>query len=218
MSSDADRRREQSQREWNAVWSQEGSHRPWMGRGVAKEIIEAVTSGWLHRGSCSIDIGCGEGELTGYLAEQGFTAMGVDISDAAIARALKSYGQNKRAIFAVHDICQSAPPGGPFDVVIDRGCLHQIAEADRLAYRNNLISMTHGKTRMILFVRAFRDGVPFGDPAERDRLTRTYVEAIGQSFRLVRSELTYLDTNNGADPKTALGGIVFWFERVESAA
>lgn len=211
---DAERRREQSQREWNEVWSRQGSHRPWMGRGVAKEVVESIESGWFAKGSRSIDIGCGEGELTGYFAEQGLWALGVDISDAAIARALKTYGHLKSASFAVHDICQSVPRGGPFSVVIDRGCLHQIAVADRPAYRKHLIEMTTANAHMLLFVRAFRDGAPYGGPAEREQHTRTYVEAVGPSFKLIRSELTFLDTNNGTDPATALGGIVFWFERV----
>lgn len=213
LGSDADRRRARTRREWNAIWSEEGSRHPWMDRGVAKEVVEAVMSGWLSRGSRSIDIGCGEGELSGYLAEQGFTATGIDISNAAIARATTKYARTTGASFAVHDICESPPAGGPFDVVIDRGCLHQIAAEDRPVYRRNLLGMTRAGARMILFVRAFRDGVPFGHPAERDELTRTYVDAVGPSFRLVRSELTYLDTNNGADAKTALGGLVFWFER-----
>jgi SAM-dependent methyltransferase len=213
LGSDARRRGRRRQREWDAIWADERNRQPWMDRGVAREIVDAVTSGWFSRGSRSIDIGCGEGELSGYLAEQGFTASGIDISPAAIERANRKYGRTAGASFAVHDICASPPTGGPFDVVVDRGCLHQMALADRPAYRRHLLEATRTGARMMLFVRAFRDGVPFGDPAERESLTRIYGEALGPLFRLERTELTYLDTKSGTDPGTALGGLVFWFER-----
>lgn len=213
LGDDALRRGRRSRREWDATWSDESPRQPWMGRGVAREVVDAVESGWIRRGARSIDIGCGEGELSAYLAEQGLIATGIDISEAAIARANRMFGQKAGVSFVVHDICASPPVGGPFDVIVDRGCLHQIAEVDRPLYRRHLLDITREGARLILFVRAFRDGVPFGDPAERDSLATTYTSALSPPFALVRSELTYLDTRHGADPETALGGLVFWFER-----
>lgn len=216
LGSEDRRRSRRRQREWDAIWADERNRHPWMDRGVAREVVDAVRSGWFIHGSRSLDIGCGEGELSGYLAEQGFTASGIDISPAAIERANGKFRHTTGPSFAVHDICVSPPAGGPFDVVVDRGCLHQIAQADRPAYRRHLLEATRPGARMILFVRAFRDGVLFGDPDERASLTRIYTEALGPSFRLERTDLTYLDTNNGTDPSTALGGLVFWFERTAS--
>ena len=192
--------RRRRQREWDAIWADERNRQPWMDRGVAKEIVDAVTSGWFSRGSRSIDIGCGEGELSGYLAEQGFTAIRhrhLQLRRSSVPTRCTGVRQERRSPCMTY-----ARPRRQADrstwwsteaacTRLRRGSPHVSAQPAR---------MTRTGARMILFVRAFRDGVPFGHPAERDSLTRIYVEALGPLFRLVRSELDLPRYENGADP------------------
>lgn len=209
-----EKRRADNRDSWNNQWSRSDYSPPWLGRGVSKEVIEAVEQEWFAPGGAAIDIGCGQGEVCGYLAEQGFHVLGVDIAESAIKRCREQYGHLKHASFEVRDICAASPGGGPFAVVVDRGCLHQIPREDHNAYRKNLLAITTPGARVLLFVKAFRDGVPIGDEAERNSKTAYYSAALGDRFKLLRTEMTYLDARCGADPKTALGGLVYWYERV----
>lgn len=84
-----------------------------------------------------LDIACGPGHNTLWLAEQGYTALGVDISRVALARAQVEAAARfltDRALFAQVDLDQFRPPAGRFDVVLvarflKRGLLRALADA-----------------------------------------------------------------------------------------
>ena len=61
--------------------------------------------------------------------------------------------------------------------------------------------------RFLLFVKAFRDGVPIGDPDERDRRTREVEDVFAGSFTIDRIRETHLDRI------ATLPGLVFWMTR-----
>jgi SAM-dependent methyltransferase len=67
----------------------------------------------------ALDLGCGEGADTIWLAEQGWTATGADISQVALDRAAvhaAEAGVTDRVRWARHDFSRSIP-AGPFDLV-----------------------------------------------------------------------------------------------------
>lgn len=197
---------------WDARWADPSYAPPWLGRGVSPEIVAAVEEGWLRPGSAVLDVGCGQGEVCGWFAQHGFPATGIDISDAAIRRAIDLHRGLKTPAsltFEVHDICTTPLRRGAFHVIIDRGCLHQIPRADWPGYRKHLALAAADDARVMLFVKAFRDGVPYGDPAEIDRIDSDIREALAEAFIIESRSLTYLDANHGKDAKTALGGVVF---------
>ncbi len=73
----------------------------------------------------ALEIGCGTGTNSIWLAQHGFDVTGMDISQTAIARA----GEKASAagvtchLFAGNFMVDQVP-GAPFDFVYDRGCLH----------------------------------------------------------------------------------------------
>lgn len=73
--------------------------------------------------SPALELGCGTGRLTAELARTGFTALGLDISPAAIAQAREPAAA--RLEFAVHDVARPRPDlVGRFDLVLDGLALH----------------------------------------------------------------------------------------------
>ena len=74
---------------------------------------------------CSLELGCGIGRLTRYMARQGLQATGVDFSAVAITQAKARLEQeNLSAKFLVGDVTNLAQLTGPFDISYDVGCFH----------------------------------------------------------------------------------------------
>jgi SAM-dependent methyltransferase len=80
-----------------------------------------VEAGTIPAGR-ALEVGCGTGTNTLWLAAHGFEALGVDVSPLAIDRARAKMGDGASR-FEVLDFLQD-PPEGPFDFVFDRGCFH----------------------------------------------------------------------------------------------
>ena len=84
-------------------------------------------------GGAALEIGCGTGTHALWLAEQGFSVTGVDISSLAVERAREAASRAGSPVrFLTADFLSEPVPGGPFDFVFDRGCFHSFdAPADR---------------------------------------------------------------------------------------
>lgn len=79
----------------------------------------------------ALDIGCGTGDNSIWLAKQGFNATGCDISKTAIGRAKdKASKAGVKCSFMVADFLTDSIPALPFGFVFDRGCLHCITDED----------------------------------------------------------------------------------------
>jgi len=98
-----------SQAEWNARYLE--SEQIWSGNPNAALVREVAG---LSVGR-ALDLGCGEGADAIWLASQGWSVTGVDVSDVALARAEKHAASAGVAIeFALNDLSESP---GQFDLV-----------------------------------------------------------------------------------------------------
>src|SRR5262245_1184823 len=69
-----------------------------------KELVEAIDSGWFPKNHLILDVGCGDGRLSRWLAAKGFAVLGVDYSTAAIEKCRRlSAGHPNRPIFKIAD-------------------------------------------------------------------------------------------------------------------
>ena len=83
-----------------------------------------------------LELGCGRGNISLALAQDGFDVTGVDFSPTAIewAKGLAAT-TSEPATFEVADLTQPWPfPGNSFDVVIDANCLHFFHGEDRVHF------------------------------------------------------------------------------------
>ena len=80
-----------------------------------------------------LELGCGAGDISMWLAEAGYNVYGVDISPTAIAWAQeKAARENLRADFRVGNVLDLADyEDGFFDLVLDGHCFHCIVGEDR---------------------------------------------------------------------------------------
>lgn len=202
-------------RRWNIKWrdfrsTQEDDTPCWKRTTVPKVIREAVESGWFQPGSKVLDIGCGDGSIAAWLAEQGFEVMGVDYSKAAIERAKSLHRELPgRLEYKMLDICREAVAPARFKVLIDCGCFHCIPEPSTSNYARNVANGCAQGTRFVLLVATntlrFQ---PFLYPVRApklDNLTRQVEAAFQPMFEILRMEKTYFSED--------VPGLAFWLIR-----
>ena len=104
-------------------------------------LIETVTK--IPIKSCkALDIGCGTGDNSIWLAQKQFQVTGTDISEIAIEKAKeKALKSNVKCTFLVVDFFKDRIEGAPFGFVFDRGCFHAFAsDKERKRFAKNVAS------------------------------------------------------------------------------
>lgn len=191
---------------WNMLWKIE-DHRPAseLSTAVPKELMEAVASGWIPPGSSIMDIGSGRGQVSGWLAEQGFRVLGADLSAEATELARKHFqGGSDRLEFRTIDICETKPEEARFDGLIDRGCFHIIPDALRPRYAANVAGWAKAGARFLLLAK--QDG-------PEDRMIADVRALLDPYFEVVRVGTTRLSRSAGPFPRIENRAVVFWMVR-----
>jgi cyclopropane fatty-acyl-phospholipid synthase-like methyltransferase len=89
-----------------------------------------------------LDSGCGTGENTLLAAAHGASAVGIDLSARAIARArAKAAERGLAARFETGDVLRLGDLGLTFDVIIDSGVFHVFDDEARTRYVSSLASV-----------------------------------------------------------------------------
>lgn len=120
-------------------WEQaylEGRYKNWDFGGPSSELVATIAvNGLAKPGQTALDIGCGGGWESIFLAQCGYQVTGVDLSRNALEIAVE---RAKEAGVQVH-FCQGDALNLPVedcsvDFANDRGCFHVIPEEQREAY------------------------------------------------------------------------------------
>lgn len=73
----------------------------------------------------ALEIGCGTGIHSQWLAQRGFTVTGIDISELAVERARELNAQgNAQCRFLTGNFLTDEVPNAPYGFAFDRGCFH----------------------------------------------------------------------------------------------
>jgi SAM-dependent methyltransferase len=110
--------------EWNERYRDGGL--PW-DTGQPSSELQHVVSRHAFRPRRALDIGCGTGTNSVWLAQQGFEVTGVDVAPLAVEQANKrAQAAEVTAHFVVGSVLQLSDLNGPFEFFFDRGCYHAI--------------------------------------------------------------------------------------------
>jgi ubiquinone/menaquinone biosynthesis C-methylase UbiE len=97
-------------------------------------LVEYVEKGLLPKGK-TLDLCCGAGTNTLYLAQQGFDVSGIDISKTALEIAKKKAQQAKVNIdFLMESFINLSFSDSKFYFVFDMGCFHHVHIEDRAKF------------------------------------------------------------------------------------
>jgi cyclopropane fatty-acyl-phospholipid synthase-like methyltransferase len=116
-----------------------------------------------------LDSGCGSGEHALLAANMGLAVKGVDVSQTAIERARSKARQRGLSVefivgdvLALNEIPRLEPP---FRTVLDVGCFHTFANADRPLYADSLASVV--EPGGVLHLLCFSEHTPGTDGPRR---------------------------------------------------
>jgi cyclopropane fatty-acyl-phospholipid synthase-like methyltransferase len=117
-----------------------------------------------------LELGCGVGRLSRYLAQQGLRATGVDFSPVAIAKAWKRVAPDDvRPEFLVGDVTHLDTLSGPFDVSFDVGCFHCLDPQSRRGYVSGVSSLLKpGGTHLIWALDSPPSDLPLSPAAVKE--------------------------------------------------
>lgn len=131
---------------------------PWDTGISPPELLDFIAS---HPAGRALDLGCGTGTNVITLAKAGWSVTGVDFASRAIGLARKKVRAAKvQAELRVGDVTRLDGIENPFDLALDIGCFHNMA--DHAAYLRELdrVLAPGGFWLMYGFLQA--PGTPFG--------------------------------------------------------
>src|SRR6476660_2854784 len=148
-----------------------GTKPPWSIGEPQPEIAALIAQGKFH--GDVLDVGCGEAAVDLYLAERGFTTVGLDLSPTAIdlARAEAAKRGLTNATFEVADISDFGGYDGRFTTIVDSTLFHSMPVELREGYKRSIVAAAAPGASY--FVLVFdKAGMPDGpaNPVTEDEL------------------------------------------------
>jgi cyclopropane fatty-acyl-phospholipid synthase-like methyltransferase len=134
-----------------------------------KELAGLVESGKLK--PCkAVDLGCGEGFYSIYLASKGFDVTGIDISENAIGYAKENAKkQGVDVTFTVLDVMDLSKLGETFDFALEWALMHLILPPQRGKYAENVSGILKKEAKYLSACFNEKD-THFGEPGQRLRI------------------------------------------------
>jgi len=125
---------------------------PWEGA-PRSELVGLVSSRRLPLGR-AIDLGCGSGANSIFLAEHGFEVVGVDFSPVAIRKAQRKLGTRRAPVrFVQADLTASSlgEAEGEYDLLVDYGTLDDLTGDARAAMTLTIHRVSKSGSRFLLW-------------------------------------------------------------------
>ena len=125
---------------WNDFYSDRSKPIPFFKDIPDEELISYCKNGIFTKGR-ALDIGCGNGRNSRYLASQGFHVSGIDFSEDSINWAQNLMdGYKDRLEFLCVSLFQYAADVNSFDLILDSGCFHHIKPHRREQYLTRILN------------------------------------------------------------------------------
>ena len=114
--------------------------RPVWDTGITPPELVAFVAG--HPAGRALDLGCGTGTNTIYLAQNGWRVTGVDFVAQAIRLARRKAHQAGVDVTFLHqDVTRLEDLSGSFDLILDIGCLHSLPAAEKRMYAGRVLEL-----------------------------------------------------------------------------
>ena len=152
--------------------------------------------------SCkALDIGCGTGDNSIWLAQNHFQVIGTDTSDIALEKAKeKASKSNVACDFILVDFLKNKIEGAPFSFVFDRGCFHSFgSENDRRMFAQNVAAHLEEAGLWLTIVGNADEHRERPGPPQRT--AGDIVLAVEPYFEILSLTFTHFGSNHPTPPK-----------------
>lgn len=163
-------------------------------------LMEIVTQKPIPR--CKVlDIGCGTGDNSIWLARNRFQVIGTDTSDIAIEKAKEKASKAKvDCRFMTVDFLKNNIEGAPFGFIFDRGCFHSFSsEQDRRRFARNVAGHLEESGLWLTLVGNADEHRP--GPGPPQRTAGDIVLAVEPFFEVLSLVSTHFGSNRPHPPR-----------------
>jgi SAM-dependent methyltransferase len=161
----------------------------------------------------ALDLGCGTGSFSVYLAQQGYEVTGLDLFPRAL-----EMGQSRAQRESVDvnwvqaDLFDWQPPE-PFDLVLDSGCLHSLVGGNLPRYKKQLLSWLAPGGDYVLGHWGKKNALDWLPIGPRRRTRESLVHLFSPELREFRAQQVLMTDIPKPFGPTVLG-LAIWFKRV----
>ena len=168
---------------------------PWDSGISPPELVEVIEGARRLPTGRALDLGCGTGTTTTYMASNGWQVTGVDFVPRAVRTArAKAAAAQLPVVFLVGDVTRlheyAIDPG--FDLLFDQGCFHSLPESAQPAYADEVTWAARSGATYLLYAFGRQSG---------ERRRRFFPKGVTpDEVRARFSEFELVEARPGTDP------------------
>lgn len=166
---------------------------PWDSGVPPPELVEVIEGTRRLAPGRALDLGCGTGTTSIYMASAGWDVTGVDFVPRAIRIARAKVAAQPSVAFLIGDVTRlhDLPIEPGFDLLFDQGCFHSLPESAQPAYAREVARVARSGATYLLYA--------FGrQPERRRRFFPTGVTP--EEVRARFSDFEMVEARPGTDP------------------
>lgn len=185
------------------------SKHEWVAGTANPELVNLVYTNKIKPNSKILEVGCGIGSESVFLAVRGMNVTALDISESAISKAKELANvYDTKVNWKVGNILTDDDLDEKFDVITDQGCFHHLSDEERVRYEEKIVKLLKPKGMFIL--RCFSDKIP-GGPQPRRISSDELIDTFHKDFKLDRLE--HVLSFSTQKRKFPLGWFSLWCKR-----
>ena len=124
---------------WNKFYTAKDRPIPFF-KNIPDENLVSYVDKQLYKSGKVLDVGCGRGRNSIYLAKEGFEVEGIDFSETSIQWAKETAAaEGLKVNFICNSIFEFEAGEGQYDYIYDSGCFHHIKPHRRGLYLNTIL-------------------------------------------------------------------------------
>ncbi|MBI3549265.1 MAG: class I SAM-dependent methyltransferase [Elusimicrobia bacterium] len=173
---------------------------------LLRKAVESTT----RRGR-ALDIGCGSGVFSAYLAQQGCAVTALDLHPAAVAMARRLAESFADRLTVLEADVLSFEAAQPFELILDSGCLHCMSDGALPAYRERILRLLAPGGDFILEHWDKRHALDWRPMGPRRRTPARLLPLFAPELALVEKKTEEMAVPLPLGP--TVRGTAYWFKR-----